>query len=155
MKNRSSWIRTSILIIILICVIFFQKHQDIFYVKKAHSCFKTNNITCVQKNLEKAFALGVKTFPEREMYLNTIINAPFDIKAQEKLLNFKNLNVEDELSLRADYFIHDFRKAINNKYSDNYIMQAVLNLKIVRWGQMPISYYFEPTNEDLPKYYKE
>ena len=38
--------------------------------------------------LEKAFELGVNTLPEREMYLNTIITAPLDIKAQEKLLKF-------------------------------------------------------------------
>lgn len=156
MKNRSSWVLTSILMIILLGAIYFQKHQDVFYVKKANSCFKKNDIICTQHSLEKAFNLGVKTLPERELYLNTIITAPFDIKAQEKLLNFKNLNIDDSISLKAEYFIHDIRREINNKYSENFIMQAVLNQKIVRWGQLPITYYIEATDDkELPNYYKE
>lgn len=155
MKNKPSGIIASILVVILFGVIYFNSHQDAFYVKRAHKCFKNNNIACVQHNLEKAFALGVKTEAEREMYLNTIITAPLDLKAQEKLLKFKNLGVEDALSLRADYFIYDLLRAINKKYDGNYIMQTVLNQKIVRWGQMPITYCFEQTDEELPEYYKE
>lgn len=155
MKNKSSWILLLVSLLFLFGVIYYNNHQADFSVKKAHRCFKKNNIACTQNNLEKAFKLGVKSKPERELYLNTIITSPLDIKAQEKLMKFRNLDVDDELTLKANSFIYDFRRAINEKYVDNYIMQAVLNQKIVRWGQMPVTYSFETTDKELPDYYKE
>ena len=153
MKNKSSWILLLVSLLFLFGVIYYNNHQADFSVKKAHRCFKKNDIACTQNNLEKAFKLGVNSKPERELYLNTIITSPLDIKAQEKLLNFRNLDVDDELTLKANSFIYDLRRAINEKYADNYIMQAVLNQKIVRWGQMPVTYYFETTDKELPDYF--
>lgn len=155
MKNKSSWILLLILAFILFGIIYYNNHQDIFYVKKANYCFKKNDIACTQRNLEKAFNLGVTNLSEREIYLNTIINAPLDIKAQEKLLKFKNLGIDDAVSLRAEYFIYDLCREINHKYEGNYIMQSVFNQKIIRWGQMPITYSIQFTDEKLPEYYKE
>lgn len=155
MKNKSSWIVASILAIILFGIIYYNNHQDIFYVKKAHKCFKNNNVACLQSNLEKAFALGFREKTEREMFLNSIITAPLDINAQEKLLKFKNLGIDDSSTLRAEYFIHDMRREINNKFPVNYIMQAVLNNKIVRWGQNLITYKIENIDKNLPEYYEE
>ena len=57
MKNRSSWVLTSILIIILLGVISFQKHQDVFYVKKAHKCFKNNNIYTIEYSVDKGWLI--------------------------------------------------------------------------------------------------
>lgn len=155
MKNKSSWVLLLVLTLVLFGVIYYNNHQDVFYVKKAHKCFKNNDVACVQYNLEKAFELGVNTLPEREMYLNTIITAPLDIKAQEKLLKFMNLEIEDSVKTRAEYFVYDLCREINKKYDSNYIMQSVMNKKIIRWGQSPITYYIQPISEELPEYYRE
>lgn len=155
MKNKSSWVLLLVLTLVLFGVIYYNNHQDVFYVKKAHRCFKNNNIACTQYNLEKAFQLGVKSLPERELYLNTIITAPLDIKAQEKLLKFKNLGVIDSASSKAEHFVYDLCRAINDKYDDNYIMQSVLNQKILRWGQFPITYYIQFEDKDIPEYYQQ
>ena len=155
MKNKSSWVLLLVLTLVLFGVIYYNNHQDVFYVKKAHRCFKNNDIACVQYNLEKAFELGVSTLPEREMYLNTIITAPLDIKAQEKLLKFMNLGIEDSVKTRADYFVYDLCREINKKYEGNYILQSVANKKNIRWGQNPISYYIYPTEEEIPAYYRD
>lgn len=153
MKNKSFRVFASIFLSIFISCAFFYKYQSEFYVKKAHYCFKKNNTSCVQTSLEKAFKLGFENIDERDMYLNTIITSPLDLISQKKLLDFINLQVDDSVNLRAQYFIHDLRKEINNKYEENYIMQSVLNKKVIRWGNPQVTYCIKLI-DNLPQYYK-
>jgi len=140
MKNKSFRVFASIFLSVFISCAFFYKYLSEFYVKKAHYCFKKNNTSCVQTSLEKAFKLGFENIDERDMYLNTIITSPLDLISQKKLLDFINLQIDDSVNLRAQYFIHDLRKEINNKYKENYIMQSVLNKKVIRWGNPQVTY---------------
>ena len=144
-----------IFVIFLISIIFIiDKKQDKFLIMKANSCLRKNDIKCTQKNLEKAFSMGIKDETSRITYVNSIINSPFDLKAQDKALNFLAYNINDAAQEKINKFIDDIKQEIDEKYSDNYIQQTVYNQKILHWGKLPITY--EILNEEIvPKYFKE
>ena len=73
--------------VLIVIAIFFavDENQDKILSFKANECLKKNNIVCAQKIWERAVQLGYHNEKDREAYINTIINAPFDIKAQEKV----------------------------------------------------------------------
>ena len=64
------------------------KHLDEIYAKCADYYFKKNNIEKAQSYYEKAFGLGFDALKQRERYVNSIINSPLNIEAQEKLIKF-------------------------------------------------------------------
>lgn len=150
------WKKYSAVILLITVALFciLQKKQDYFYALKGNHCFKNNDIVCAQKNYEKAFELGFHGKQEREKFVNTIINAPFTLQAQEKALKFITSEINDSITLRLEYFIHDLKMEIFRKYIGNYIKQAVFNHKIVRWGKMPITYVIK-NDSVIDKFYEE
>ena len=66
------------------------------YAKQADYYFKNNNIKKAQILYEKAFELGLNDTEHRNFYINTIINSPLTIDAQEKLLKLAHILYDDE-----------------------------------------------------------
>ena len=150
------WKKYRALVLLIAIALFFiiEKNQVHIYVLKANHCFKNNNIVCAQKNYEKAFDLGFYDKQARERYANTIINAPFSIEAQEKTLKFLSSEINDSVTLKLEYFLHDLKLEIFRKYAGNYIKQAPFNHKIVRWGKVPITYAIRK-NDGVDGFFEE
>ena len=91
-------------------------------------------------------------FEDRDAYVNSIINSPLDIVGQEKLIKFLEYPIDDPIKDKVEIFLYDIKREIHTKYPDNFITQAVFNQKIVRWGELPITYRFENT-KDVPSYF--
>ena len=105
-----------------------------------------------KKYYEKAFDMGLHKFEDRDAYVNSIINSPLDIAGQEKLIKFLEYPIDDPIKDKVEIFLYDIKREIHTKYPDNFITQAVFNQKIVRWGELPITYKFENT-KDVPSYF--
>ena len=110
---------------------------------KANHYFKNNDIVSAQKCFEKAFDLGLHKSDDREIYANSLINSPMDMKSLEKMVKFLTYPVDDVSKKKIEYFLYDLKREIHNKYPENYITQAVYNQKIMRWSKNPITYVFE------------
>ena len=136
-----------ILFILITSLVLLNKNQDKIILYKANSCLKNNNIECAQRFYEKAFLKGVTDENAREAYVNSLINNPLDLKAQEKLLKFLTYNIDDNAKLKLDYFLHDFNLEIFRKYSGNFIKQAVYNQEIMHWGKLPITYIIKDSSK--------
>ena len=142
----------SVLIVILLVLIYMHNNPAKVYSGMGEFFYKHNNIPVAQTYLEKAFISGVKDYKLRDLYVNTIINSPFDSEAQQKLIKFLNIPVEDNAKIKADSFLDDYRREINRNYPENYITQAVYNQKIVRWSKIPITYGFKNA-DGVPDYF--
>ena len=140
------------LLLLLLSVLGVNKNADVIASFRANHYFKKNDIAQAQKFYEKAFELGLHKQEDRDIYVNTIINSPLDVKSQEKLVKFLEYPIEDNAKERVKYFLYDFKREIHRKYPDNYIFQTVFNQKVVRWGKNPITYTFENT-KDVPQYF--
>ena len=77
--------------------------------------YKQNNIKKAQEFYEKSFALGNKDTGVREIYVNSIINSPLDIDAQEKLVRLAEDNIQDAASIKAKYFLYDLKREIHDR----------------------------------------
>ncbi len=152
MKNKRIYVLLTILVLILLSANFYKHNMDKILAFQAEREFKNNNIPKAQMYLERSFDLGFSDNKTREMYLNSIINSPFDATAQEKLLKFLEYPINDAARLKAEYFINDFRYEIYKKYPENYITKAVFNQRIMRWSNSPITYAFVNT-ENVPEYF--
>ena len=119
---------------------------------KANHYFKNNDIVSAQKCFEKAFDLGLHKSDDREIYANSLINSPMDMKSLEKMVKFLTYPVDDVSKKKIEYFLYDLKREIHNKYPENYITQAVYNQKIMRWSKNPITYVFENA-ESAPEYF--
>ncbi len=142
MKNKRLWGLFAVLCILCLIANYRNSNMDKILAFGAEKSFKQNNIAKVQEDLEKSFELGLKDAKYRDLYVNSIINSPFNSEAQDKLLNFIKYPVEDAAKYKAEGFLTDFKREINKKYPDNYITQAVYNQKIMRWSKIPITYCF-------------
>lgn len=155
MKNKN----LKIFVLFFLCLIFLGysyviKYQDKLMGFCAEYYFKKNNIAKAQEYYEKAFELGLNDSKQREIYINSIINSPLTLNAQEKLIKFLENPKDDVARLKAEYFISDLKKEIHRKYPENFIASTVFNQKIMRWSEPSITYGFKE-NPEIPNYYKD
>ena len=151
--NKRTLLFATFGLLIISVVYFFTQNLDKIYVLKANLAFKKNNIELAQYYFEKAFKLGLKDSKQRNIYLNTIINSPLNINAQEKIETLSSGELNDSVKTKAEIFVDNMKQEIHKKYSENFIKQAVYNKKIVHWGNSPITYAFSQI-EDVPDYFQ-
>ena len=154
MKSKFLWIIASAFCIMLFAAIFGMSHMDSFMILGGNYYYGKNELNKAQKFYESAFDMGVTDKTARENYVNSIINSPLTITAQEKLVKFIDYPVEDSVKLKAEYFLYDIKREIFRKYEGNYISKAPYNGKIIHWGKLPITYGFV-TEEEIPEYYEK
>lgn len=152
MKNKALWVIVIIFCFIFCALNYTNKNFDKILASRAEYYFKHNDIAKAQEYFEKAFKLGLQDSKQRDIYINTIINSPLTVEAQEKLILFLNNPKEDVARVKAEYFLYDIKREIHRKYPNNYITNAVFNQKIMRWGKLPITYSFT-NKEDAPIYF--
>ncbi len=155
MKNKFYYVLISLICLSLALLSCLMTNMHNIYAKQADYYFKNNNIKKAQILYEKAFELGLNDTEHRNFYINTIINSPLTIDAQEKLLKFIESSQDDSAKLKAEYFINDLKKEIHRKYPNNFITNAVFNQQIIRWGNLPITYSFDNKDNLPPHYIKE
>ena len=143
MKNWYKVVLIIILFIILILSLFFQCNKASIYAKRGMSYAKKMNYAKAQEFYEKSYNLGNKDTDFRKAYINSLVNSPLTIDAQEKLVKIAEDEIKDSASESAVYFLRNLKKEIHNKYPDNYVKQASYNQKIMHWGKMPITYTFK------------
>lgn len=153
MKNKSFYIIVCFCLALLMLFVG-KSNLNFIWVAKANQYFKANNISMAQKYYEKAFDAGYNDSKSRDIYINTIINSPLTVEAQEKLVKFIENPKEDTARLKAEYFLYDIKREIYRKYPENYINNTAYNQKVMRWSKMPIKYCFEGS-ENAPKYFVE
>jgi len=152
MKNKSLWVLFIIFSVTFLGFKYFQSNLDYIYGLKANYYHKTNQLSKALYYYEKAFSSGLSNSKAREIYINSIINSPLTIESQKKILNFIEYNVEDSSKLKAQIFLNDIKREINNKYDGNFINNTLFNHKVIRWDSLPITYSFiDKTN--VPNYY--
>lgn len=151
------WKKFSGIVLIFFLTLFFvfEASKDKFYIAKANYCLKKNEVKCAQENFEKAFSLGYSSFDERDKYVNLLINSPLTLDAQEKVLSFLQIEVEDAAKLKLESFVHDLKLEIFGKYPNNFVKQAPYSQKIMRWGSLPITYSIVRENAVEEYYEKE
>ena len=152
MKNKFLWILLFVTLLFFFVFNYVQNHQAEILASKAENYYKKNNIEKAQNYFEKAFDLGLNNSKYRNIYLNSIINSPLTIEAQERLIKFLQNPKDDAANIKAKYFLYDLQQEIYKKYPENYISNAVFNQKIMRWGKLPITYGYENT-EGTPEYF--
>ena len=129
-------------------ILFLHNRADIF-ANLGKYYAQNDNYSTAQEYYEKSYLLGNKNSEFRENYVNLLINSPLTIRAQERLVNIAEDNINDSASESAKYFLYNLKREIHNKYRDNYIQQATYNQKIVHWGKLPITYSIKRT-KDVP-----
>ncbi len=154
MKNKSLWILLALVVIVALGLNYTNSHLDDIMAARADYYFKKNDIENAQKYLEKAFELGLNKTKSRDIYVNSIINSPLTTDAQEKLIKFLDNPKDDVARVKVKYFLYDIKREIYRKYPYNYITNAVYNQKIMHWGNLPITYSIEQT-EETPKYFEQ
>lgn len=147
MKSKSFWILIIVLAILFLGWSLFNNNKAKFFAYGADYYYKKGEIEKAQEMYEKSFSLGFDDYKRRDIYVNTLINSPFTLDSQEKLVNFINFPIEDSAKLKAEYFLYDIKRGIHNNYPNNYIAQTVHNQKVLRWGNLPITYGFVLTEE--------
>ncbi len=150
MKNRI--IIYSLLLILLAVSLYIRNNSGAIFAQIGSYYYKKNDIARAQDFYEKSFARGA--YSARDVYVNSIINSPLTIEAQEKLVKFAEGSVQDEASARAKSFLYELKREIHRQYPLNYIKQAAHNQQIVRWNKFPVTYSFENASS-VPNEYKD
>ncbi len=148
MNWRKNWVKivfSVLLAFFIIWLIVFQTKKADFLASQGNRFYKKGNYAKAQEYYEKSYELGNKDTNFRKAYVNTLVNSPLTIDAQEKIVRFAEGEIQDSASESAKYFLRNLKKEIHNKYPNNYVKQAPLNNKIMHWGKMPITYTIKKT----------
>ena len=129
MKNKSVWILVFIFLLLLSVLNYVHSNYGDLLARRADYLFRKNKVELAQKYYEEAFELGFNKSQEREIYVNSIINSPLTLDAQDKLVKFLKNPKKDVASAKAELFLYDFKREIFRKYKYNYISNAVYNQK--------------------------
>ncbi len=152
MKNKVFYFLAFFLFVVFIGFKYTQNNLDVIYSNVGNYYFKKNNISKAQEYYEKAFELGLEDSKQRNIYINSIINSPLTTEAQEKLVKFLKNSKDDSAKYKAEFFLSDLKREIHRKYPYNYITNTVFNQKVIRWGELPITYTFK-NKENVPAYF--
>lgn len=143
MKNWFKTLGIIFALVFLTGVLFFQINKAAAFAKIGKYYANKSNFSKAQEFYEKSYNLGNKDTDFRVLYVNSLVNSPLTIDAQEKLVKIAEDDIQDSASESAVYFLRNLKKEIHNKYPNNYIKQAVYNQQIMHWGKMPITYTFK------------
>lgn len=144
-----------ILIFIVFVALFFRLNAKSIYAGLGNFYYKHNNIQKAQLFYEKAFDQGNTDYKIRDAYVNSIINSPLTISAQEKLVKIAEGSIQDVATEKAKSFLYDLMREIHSNYPDNYIIQASYNQKILHWNKIPITYSFKNAQYAPPEFITE
>lgn len=142
------WVKV---LLVLLCLIFvivsilFYSNRAAIYADIGKYYTKRDDYIRAQIYYQKSYDLGNRDKNFRENYVNLLINSPLTLEAQERLVSIAEGEYKDSASESAKYFLYNLKRAIHNKYPNNYIQQASFNQKIVHWGKIPITYSFKQT----------
>ena len=109
MKNRI--IIYSCLLILLAFALYIRNNSGSMFAQVGNYYYKHNDIAKAQVFYEKSFARGNRE--ARDVYVNSIINSPLTIEAQEKLVRLAEDNIQDSASTNAKYFLYDLKREIH------------------------------------------
>ena len=143
MKNWYKTFLLAFLLFVLILSLLFRLNEASIYAKLGNFYAKKSDYAKSQAFFEKSYDLGNRDTDFRITYVNSLVNSPLTIDAQEKLVKIAEDEIKDSASESAEYFLRNLKKEIHNKYPDNYVKQATYNQQIIHWGKMPITYTFK------------
>lgn len=145
----------SFLTVLLAGALFFRFNADGIYAGLGNYYYKHNDINKAQAFFEKSFVLGNTNPAQREIYVKSMINSPLTVESQKKLVEIAEGEIQDSAAYKAKFFLYDLMREIHKKYPYNYIKQAPLNRRVVRWNKFPITYGFKNTQNVPEDYVKE
>ena len=118
--------------------------------------YESGNYQKAFSDLKMALRLSPKNCDARYYYVQLLIKLPPTLNVQKELYNISRLNLSDSADLVADRQISKWRKIIFLKSGENYIEQAPLNNKILRWDvtKFPLRVYIANNSASAVQYYQ-
>lgn len=103
---------------------------------------------------EYALSNGFYDADLRSKYVEVLLDKELNVETQEKLYKILQSDKSDVAKAKVEQAFYKLRREIFNKYPDNYISKAPINEKIMRWGEMPITYnFYYDKDAEIPEYY--
>ena len=150
-KNKNNFLILGAIVFFVFIMCFLFLNKTGFYAQVGKFYLKRGAYLSAQSFLEKSYSLGNTDTDFRVMYVNSLVNSPLSIEAQERLVEIVQDDIQDSASASAEFFLHNLKKEIHNKYTDNYVRQAAYNQKIMHWGKLPITYTFKNNKKVSPE----
>ena len=97
-----------ILFLLLFLFIFIVANKAVLYAQLGKFYLKRGSDIKAQEYFEKAYNLENKDISFRKIYVNSLINSPLTIKAQERLVEIAEDDIQDSASESAKYFLKNF-----------------------------------------------
>lgn len=153
--NNLKKILCIILLLLFFGQIYIQRNSSDILAKIAMHKFHKNDMKAIQY-AEEAFRSGNTDTELREIYVDTLLQRDLDLLTQEKLYNILKYEVNDVADIKIEQAFYDLRLKIFREYPNNYISQAPINQKILRWGNERIAYGFSAEEgASVPEYFGE
>ena len=152
MNKSNLWIILSALFIVLGFGIYYSSHAEQILVLQANYYGQKNDKLKAIKCYEGAFDMGYNDTKARDKYVQLMLEMPSDAEIQDRLVKFLKYPVSDTAKYQVQQNLTKLRNEVYRKYPENYIRQATLNQKVVRWSNVPITYVFVNENQ-APSYY--
>lgn len=153
--NNFKKILCIILLILCFGQIYFQRNSADLLGRIALHSFGKNDVRALQY-AEEAFRSGNIDSELRERYVDTILQKEMTLSSQEKLYKFLEYEVDDIANVKVEQAFYDLRREVFYEYPNNYISQAPVNQKILRWSSNPIKYSFTAEKDaEVPFYFTE
>lgn len=135
---------------------FFGKMLPDFFTDMGKTAYAQGNYTEAFDKLQLATRLSPKNRDARYYYVQTLMKLKPTLEVQRELFNLSQNDFSDSADLIADRQISKWRNQITLGAGSNYIEQAPMDSKIIRWDakKFPLNVYLKNTStKQIPQYY--
>lgn len=142
---------------VLILVLIVQKSIHSIAFNMGKQAYENKNYVKAFNMLKFATNLDSKNMEYRYYYAETLLKLKPTLEVQKEIFKLSQANLTDTADLIADKQLDIWRNNIFFNTGENYIEQAPMNDKILRWDAktFPLRVYIKKnTSTNIPPYYK-
>ncbi|MEI8128225.1 MAG: matrixin family metalloprotease, partial [bacterium] len=146
-----------LIILTAIFIWFFGKMLPDILTNAGKIAYEIGDYQKAFSSLKMAIKLSPKNCDARYYYVQTLIKLPPTLNIQKELYSVAQMNLSDSADLIADRQISKWRNQILFKTGENYIEQAPLDSKILKWDttKFPLKVYIGKNSLSAPQYYQD
>ncbi len=146
-----------LVILTAIFIWFFGKMLPDILTNAGKIAYEIGDYQKAFSSLKMAIKLSPKNCDTRYYYVQTLIKLPPTLNIQKELYSVAQMNLSDSADLIADRQISKWRNQILFKTGENYIEQAPLDSKILKWDttKFPLKVYIGKNSLSAPQYYQD
>ena len=153
--SKKKTIKFFIILLIIFLIYFLFKMLPDILLNAGKKAYEQKDYVSAYNNLSIAHNLRPRNSSIRYYYIQTLVNLKPTLKVQKEIYKIYDTDLSDTADLISDTQIYTWKDQIFSRIGENYIEQAPMGDKILRWDitKLPLKVYIKNNSATAPDYF--